>query len=73
VAEPKPCGEVLDQALALPGPVILEAVVDPDEPPMPANITVEQAKHFAEALVKWQPAREKIVRTVLKDRIKEMI
>ena len=73
VEDPARCGEVLDAALALPGPVIVEAVVDPYEPPMPARITVEQARKFAEALVRGEPARQKIVRAVLKDRIKEMI
>ena len=33
----------LDQALATPGPVVVEAVVDPLEPPMPAKVTLEQA------------------------------
>ena len=47
--------------------------MDPFEPPMPPKITVEQARKFAEALVRGEPAREKIVRAVLKDRIKEMI
>ena len=31
------------QALATPGPVIVEAIVDPFTPPMPAKITIEQA------------------------------
>ena len=73
VDDPARCGEVLDAALGVPGPVIVEAVVDPFEPPMPPKITVEQARKFAEALVRGEPAREKIVRAVLKDRIKEMI
>ncbi len=72
IDDPEHCGEVLDAALAVPGPVIVEAVVDPYEPPMPAKTTVEQARKLAEALVRGEPAREKIVRAVLKDRIKEM-
>ena len=40
---------------------------------MPAHITVDQARKFAEALVKGEPARGRIVRAVLKDRIKEML
>lgn len=32
-----------------------------------------EALHFAEALAKGQPARGKIVRTVLESRIKEMV
>src|SRR5204863_9078274 len=50
IHDPNECGRVLDQALALPGPVVVEAVVDPYEPPMPAHITVDQARKFAEAL-----------------------
>ena len=32
----------------MPGPVLIEAVVDPYEPPMPPKIDAEQALHFAE-------------------------
>src|SRR5262249_32357079 len=35
VADPAQCGATLNQALNTPGPVIVEAVVDPFEPPMP--------------------------------------
>jgi pyruvate dehydrogenase (quinone)/pyruvate oxidase len=73
IEDPAECGDALDHALALPGPVLVEAVVDPYEPPMPPNITLDQARKFAESLMKGQPAADKIVRTVLKDRIKEMI
>jgi pyruvate dehydrogenase (quinone) len=73
IEDPAQCGRVLDQALAMPGPVVIEAVVDPFEPPMPPQATVEQARKLAEALIKGEPARDKIVRAVLKDRIREMI
>src|SRR5690606_14612896 len=42
VEEPRMCGEAIQHALELPGPVILEAVVDPFEPPMPAKIGFDQ-------------------------------
>src|SRR5207249_150414 len=42
VEEPARCGDVLSEALALPGPVVVEAVVDPFEPPMPASVSLEQ-------------------------------
>jgi pyruvate dehydrogenase (quinone)/pyruvate oxidase len=73
VEDPARCGAVLDEALAAPGPVLVEAVVDPYVPPMPANITAEQAAKFAESLLKGQPAAGKIVRTVVKDRIRELV
>ena len=40
---------------------------------MPATMTVDQNKKFAEALLKGQPAGAKILRTVLENRIKEMV
>ena len=71
--EPYECGKVIDEALATPGPVVVEAIVDPYEPPMPPKIKAEQALHFAEALAKGEPARGKIVKTVLEDKIREMV
>src|SRR4051794_26994376 len=41
--DPADCARVVEQALATPGPVLVDAIVDPYEPPLPANITVEQA------------------------------
>jgi pyruvate dehydrogenase (quinone) len=73
IDDPETCGDILDQALATPGPVLIEVIVDPYEPPMPAEITFDQAKKFAESLAKGQPKRMEIAATVAKDRIKEMI
>src|SRR5204863_9505217 len=73
VEDPKECGAVLDQALAVDGPAVIEAVVDPFTPPMPPKVTVEQAAHFAESLVKGEPNREKIALTVLSDKVRELV
>jgi len=73
IEDPGECGRILDQALKTPGPVVVEAVVDPFEPPMPPKITVDQAKHFAESLVRGEPNREKIALTVLSDRVRELV
>jgi pyruvate dehydrogenase (quinone)/pyruvate oxidase len=51
----------------------LEAVVDPFEPPLPAKITMEQARHFAESLARGQPNRVEIAWSVLEGKVKEMI
>jgi pyruvate dehydrogenase (quinone)/pyruvate oxidase len=53
--------------------VLIEAVVDPYEPPMPPSVTIEQATHFAESLVKGEPNRKKIALTVLEDKVREMV
>jgi pyruvate dehydrogenase (quinone)/pyruvate oxidase len=73
VEDPADCGRILDSALAVDGPVIIEAVVDPYEPPLPAHITLEQAAKFAESLIKGEPDRTKIAITVLEDRVKELV
>jgi pyruvate dehydrogenase (quinone) len=48
IEDPADCGAILDQALATPGPVVVEAVVDPFEPPTPPKITVKQAAKVKE-------------------------
>ncbi|HEX8153669.1 MAG TPA: thiamine pyrophosphate-dependent enzyme, partial [Thermoanaerobaculia bacterium] len=73
VDDPKLVGDVLDRALAAPGPVLVEAVVDPFEPPMPPKIKPEQAVHLAEALAKGEPNRKEIVLTLLGDKVREMV
>ncbi|MFN2431695.1 MAG: thiamine pyrophosphate-dependent enzyme [Gemmatimonadota bacterium] len=73
IEDPAECGDALDEALATPGPVVVEARVDPFEPPMPPKVTLEQARKFAESLVKGEPNRGKIALTVLSDRVRELI
>jgi pyruvate dehydrogenase (quinone)/pyruvate oxidase len=53
--------------------VLVEALVDPFEPPMPPKITREQALHFAEALIRGEPNREKIALTVLSDKVRQVL
>ncbi|HEV8581415.1 MAG TPA: thiamine pyrophosphate-dependent enzyme [Thermoanaerobaculia bacterium] len=73
VDDPALCGAVLDDALAQPGPVLVEAVVDPFEPPTPPKVTARQATKLAESLAKGTPNRGKIALTVLEDKVKEMV
>ena len=73
IEDPAQCGAVLDEALGTRGPVVVEAVVDPFEPPLPPKITVKQALKFAESLARGEPNRGKIALTVLKDRVRELI
>jgi len=63
----------LQAAFATNKPAIVEAVVDPFEPPMPAAATPQQAMKFAESLIRGQPDAGKIIRAVVKDKVKEMV
>jgi pyruvate dehydrogenase (quinone) len=73
IEDPAECGDILEAALNEPGPVIVEAVVDPHEPPMPPKTSVKQAAKLAKSLARGTPSREKIALTVLKNRVRELI
>lgn len=73
IDDPANCADIVAKALATPGPVIVEAVVDPNEPPMPAKITAKQAIHFAESMARGTPDRMKIITTVAEDKVRELI
>jgi len=73
VDEPQKVEAVLREALAHPGPAIVEAVVDPNEPPLPGKITTEQAWQFAKSLVRGQRDRWDILKTVVENKIREVI
>ena len=48
-------------------------MVDPNEPPLPGKISTKQALHFAEALARGQKDRWDILKTVLEDKVREVI
>jgi pyruvate dehydrogenase (quinone) len=63
----------LDRALRTAGPVVIEAIVDPNEPPMPPKVTAKQAAHFAESMARGTPDRRKIVETVVENKARELL
>jgi pyruvate dehydrogenase (quinone)/pyruvate oxidase len=71
IEDPTRCGEQLADALGRPGPVLVEAVVDPYEPPMPPKVKPEQAEHMAQALARGEPNRERIALTLFRDTLGE--
>jgi pyruvate dehydrogenase (quinone) len=73
VDDPAKVEEVLGQAFAHPGPALVDAVVDANEPAMPGHVTMEQAWHFAKALVRGEKYRKDIIKTVLEDKVREVV
>ncbi|HMH01259.1 MAG TPA: thiamine pyrophosphate-dependent enzyme, partial [Terriglobales bacterium] len=71
--DPADCGRVVEEFLKVSGPAILQAVVDPLEPPLPAKITADQALKFAESLARGEPNRNKIALTALSDKVRELV
>jgi pyruvate dehydrogenase (quinone) len=73
IDNPADCGRMLEEALATPGPVVVQGVVDPFEPPLPAKVTLDQAAKFAKSLLRGEPNSQKIALTVLGERIRELV
>jgi pyruvate dehydrogenase (quinone) len=73
VDAPEQVAPAWERALAADRPVVYEAVVDPEVPPLPPHITVEQAKNLATALAKGDPAAGRIVRQSLKAKAQELL
>jgi pyruvate dehydrogenase (quinone) len=64
-------GAVRD-ALAHPGPALVDCNVNANEPPMPGKIHYEQAKHFTEAYLRGQPNKVATLSTIARDKFTEL-
>jgi pyruvate dehydrogenase (quinone)/pyruvate oxidase len=73
IEKPDECAGILQTALSTPGPALIEAVVDPHEPPLPPKIEPSQALHFAEGLAKGTPHAGKIALTAVSDKVRELV
>jgi pyruvate dehydrogenase (quinone) len=62
-----------DEALAADRPVVYEAVTDPNVPPLPPHITVEQAKALTAALLGGDSDSAGIVRQSFKQKMEEFL
>ncbi|HEY1524560.1 MAG TPA: thiamine pyrophosphate-requiring protein [Solirubrobacteraceae bacterium] len=73
VERPEDVGPAWDEALShTSGPVIYEAITDPEVPPLPPHIQFEQAKKLARALP-GDPHRGRIIKESLKGKVEEFI
>jgi len=73
IEDPGTAGDLLDQALAMPGPVVIEAVVDPCTAMLPPRVTAKQAVKFTEALMRGEPNRMRIALTAAGDTVRQIV
>ena len=73
IEDPATAPAILREALEYDGPAVVQAVIDPYEPPLPGNVTVKQAIKFGEALLRGQKDRWEIIKAVAEDKIREVI
>jgi pyruvate dehydrogenase (quinone) len=62
VDQPERLGAAWEQALASEIPVVIEVKTDPEIPPLPPHITLQQAKNFTVALMKGDPNEGGVIR-----------
>lgn len=70
--DPRQADAVMERALSTAGPVLIEAVVDPFEPPMPPDVNFRQARHLAEAMARGEPNRSRIATTIFRDKFTDL-
>jgi len=71
VERPDGVRPAIEQALAHPGPALIDVNVNPDEPPLPGKVEYQQAKKFAEAFLRGQPRKATIATTLFQDKIEQ--
>ena len=61
VDNPNRLGAAWDEALLADRPVVLEVKTDPEVPPLPPHITLQQARKFTETLIKGDPSESRVI------------
>jgi pyruvate dehydrogenase (quinone) len=62
VNQPEQIGPAFDAAFAADRPCVIEAITDPEVPPLPPHITFKQAKAFVESMLKGDSKTPAIIR-----------
>lgn len=73
VEDPAALGATLDAALATPGPVLIEAVVDPNEPLLPAVVSETYARNLGKAIRAGTPGAEALRAALGRDPARAML
>ena len=64
---------IIREALAHPGPAVIDCHVDPNEPAMPGKVSTAQAVEFMKALARGERDTSEIIKNVVKDQFREAI
>jgi pyruvate dehydrogenase (quinone) len=65
VDRPEEIAPAWEEALASPLPVVIEAVVDPDVPPLPPHITLKQMQKFGMSMLKGEASEGGVVKQAI--------
>jgi pyruvate dehydrogenase (quinone) len=67
VQRPEEIAPAWEKALTASRPTLIEAITDPNVPPLPPHITFKNAKAYASALLKGDPDAAGIIKQSLKE------
>ena len=67
VDRPEQIGGAWDEALRADRPCVIEAITDPEVPPLPPHITLEQAKAFAHSMFEGDSGRRGMLRQTARE------
>ncbi|WP_337862441.1 thiamine pyrophosphate-dependent enzyme [Nitrososphaera sp.] len=74
ISDPRDARSVVREAMAVDDrPAIIEAVVDPFEPPMPPKVAPSFVSNLAESFAKGQPYASRIGLTIFRDQVHEAL
>jgi pyruvate dehydrogenase (quinone) len=71
--DPSKIDDAWREALSADRPVVIDAITDPEEPPLPPHIKLEQAKMMAESMLKGDPARVPAMIQSAREKIDEFL
>jgi pyruvate dehydrogenase (quinone) len=71
--DPTEVGDCWEQALSAGRPAVVEVVTDPEVPPLPPHITLEEARSLASALAHGDPSRRRIIGQSIRQKLPEVL
>lgn len=71
VERPEHVADAWESALSADRPVLIEAVTDPNVPPLPPHISLEQARAFMSSIAKGDPDRWDMIRQAFMAKVRE--
>ena len=73
VDAPHRLGAAWDEAFAADRPVVLEVLTDPEVPPLPPHITLEQARNFMRSVIAGDPDAKRMIKQSFTQKLAEFM
>jgi pyruvate dehydrogenase (quinone) len=70
--DPSQIGDMWERALAADRPTVLDVVCDPEVPPLPPHITIEQARSLTKAIMHGDSSRRRIISQSIRQKLPEI-